>query len=66
MVAGFRNNFQDHRLSEQLLETKAAIRMPEQDLGSGLLEGFSQLVSEFLEASRNFIFDFLHKKTAQN
>jgi hypothetical protein len=30
-IAGFRNNFQDHRrVTEQLLETQAAIRKPEQ------------------------------------
>jgi hypothetical protein len=29
-IAGFRNNFQDHRrVTEQLLETQAAIRKPE-------------------------------------
>jgi hypothetical protein len=32
-IAGFRNNFQDHsRVTEQLLETQAAIRKPEQAL----------------------------------
>jgi hypothetical protein len=31
-----------------------------------LLEEISQLVRDFLEASRNFIFDFLHKKTTEN
>jgi hypothetical protein len=30
------------------------------------MEGFSQLVSDFIEVSRNFIFEFLHKKTAKN
>jgi hypothetical protein len=39
---------------------------PEQAGGSGLLEGFSQLVSDFMETSRNFILDFLHKKTDKN
>jgi hypothetical protein len=29
-------------------------------------EGFSQLVTDFKEASRNFILDFLHKKTGKN
>jgi hypothetical protein len=32
----------------------------------GLLEGFSQLVSNFTDASTNFFLDFLHKKTAKN
>jgi hypothetical protein len=35
---------------------------PEQASGSGLLEIFSQLVLNFIEESRNFNFDFLHKK----
>ncbi len=53
---GFRNNFQDHRrVTEQLLKMQAAIRKPIQALWSGLLEGISQLVSYFIEASRNFI-----------
>jgi hypothetical protein len=40
-IAGFRNNFQDHmRVMEQLLETLAAIRKPEQALCRGLLEEF--------------------------
>jgi hypothetical protein len=33
-IAGFRNNFQDHRrVTEQLLETQAAIRKPEPVMG---------------------------------
>jgi hypothetical protein len=35
----------------------------------GLLGGFSSLVSDFshfTEASRNFLLDFLHKKTGEN
>jgi hypothetical protein len=31
-----------------------------------VLKGFLQLVSDFIEASRNYTFDFLHKKTAKN
>jgi hypothetical protein len=32
-IAGFQNNFQNHRrITEQLLETQAAIRKPEQAL----------------------------------
>jgi hypothetical protein len=54
-MAGFRNNFQDHRqVSEQLLETQAAIRKLEQLAEEVYLEGISQLVSNFIEASRNF------------
>jgi len=30
------------------------------------MEGFSQLVSDIIEVSRNFIFEFLHKTTAKN
>jgi hypothetical protein len=54
-MAGFLNNFQDHRrLTEQLLESQAAIGKPEQAFWRGLLlEGFSQLVSDFVEASKN-------------
>jgi hypothetical protein len=40
--------------------------MPQQAILSGLLEGFSQVVSVFMEASQNFIFDFLHNKAARN
>jgi hypothetical protein len=29
----------------------------------GLLEEFSQLINDFIETSRNFNLDFLHKKT---
>ncbi len=52
--------------SEQLLKAQAAIRKPKQALWRGLLEGISQLVSDFIEASRNFILNFLHKKTTEN
>jgi hypothetical protein len=45
-------------------KAQADIRKPEQALGRGLLEGISQLVSDFIEASRIFILDFLHKKTS--
>jgi hypothetical protein len=63
-MAGFWNSFQNYRrISKQLLETQVAIKSkPEQALGKGLLGGFSLLVSD-LEATRNFILDFLHKKT---
>ncbi len=43
-IAGFRNNFQDHRrVLKQLLETHTSIRKPEQALWRGLLDGISQL-----------------------
>ncbi len=44
----------------------AAIRKSEQALCEGLQEGISELVSDFIEAVRNFIFDFFHKKTTKN
>ncbi len=51
-----RNNFCRHmRLSESR----------KQALWRGLLQGISQLVSDCVEASRNLILDFLHKKTIQ-
>ncbi len=31
-----------------------------------VLEGISQIVSEFIEASRNLDLDFLHKETYKN
>ncbi len=41
VIAGFRNNFQDHRQgSEQLLETQAAIRKPEQISEEGYWKEF--------------------------
>ncbi len=66
-MRGFWNNFQDHKqLSYQLLESHAVFRKKEQAFWRGLLDRFSQLVSDFIEVSRNFIFDFLLKKTAKN
>jgi hypothetical protein len=54
------------QVSEQLLETQAANRTPEHDVGRKLLEGISLFVSDFIETSRNFNLDFLHKKTTKN
>jgi hypothetical protein len=54
-MAGFRNNIQDHRRLK-----KSRNKLPE--------EGYwkeSQLVSYFIEASRNFILDVLQKKKIQ-
>jgi hypothetical protein len=61
------------RLSEQFLGPQAAfgttfkvtgvqvtIGKPEQANWKGIKEGFSQLVSNFIEASRNFILKVLH------
>ncbi len=54
-MAGFRNNFKDHRrFSEHFLQTQATIP-----------GRFSQLVSDFIEASWNLILYVLHKKTAK-
>jgi hypothetical protein len=39
---------------------------PEQGSGRGLLEVFSQLVSDFIEARKNFILDVLTKETVKN
>jgi hypothetical protein len=66
-MSGFWNNFQDHRrLSGQLLVSQAAVGKLEQASWRDLLEGFLQLVSDFIEASRNCIVDVLLKKTAKN
>jgi hypothetical protein len=55
--------FRDHRgLQEQLLESQAAIGKPEKVSCSWLLAGFLQLLTDFIEASRNFILDIIHKK----
>ncbi len=43
------------RLSEQLFKSQAATWKPEQTSWRGLVEGFSELVSDFIAASRNFI-----------
>jgi hypothetical protein len=65
-MAGYQNNFEHHmRLSKQLSESQSAIGKPEQASLRGLMEEFLQLGSDFLEASRNFILDFPHKKTAK-
>jgi len=59
----FRNNFQDHRhLSKQLLESQAAIRKPEQVSWRVLLEWFSQLVSDFIEAAETLFWMFFLQK----
>jgi hypothetical protein len=55
-MAGFWNNFQNHRqLSEHILELRAALGKPEK-------AGKIFHVSDVIEASRNFILDFPHKK----
>jgi hypothetical protein len=64
------------RLSEQFSESQADFGTPFKGTGGyqkartnslrGLLEGISQLVSDFIEASKNFILDFLYKKTTEN
>jgi hypothetical protein len=57
------DNVQDEAAFGRTLESQAAIRNREEDSCRGLLEGFSKLVSDLMEASRNFILDFLHMKT---
>ncbi len=58
--------FSESQAVSQLLKPQAAIRKPQQALWRGLLEGISQLISDCIEASRNVILDFLHKKTIEN
>ncbi len=48
---------------EQHLEAQAISRKSEQAPWRELLEGISQLVSDFIERSGNINMDFLHKKT---
>ncbi len=58
-IAVFQNNFQNHRrVTEQLSETQAAFRKPEQTLsegGGGLLEGITQLVTDVLKHAETLI-----------
>jgi hypothetical protein len=46
---------------KQLQKSQAAFGKQEQAFSRELLEGFSQFVTVFIEASKNFIFDVLHK-----
>jgi hypothetical protein len=57
IISGLQNNLQKHR---QLPVSR------NKQFEEGLLEGFSQLVSVFIEASKNFIFYFLHNNPAKN
>jgi hypothetical protein len=57
-------------LSEQLLESQAAFRTTFSVTGDYLKAGTSFLkvfgfINDFKEASRNLIFDFLHRKAAK-
>jgi hypothetical protein len=52
--------------SEQLLESQAAIGKPETSFLGRVTGRISKIVSDFIEVKRNFILDFLHKKTAKN
>jgi hypothetical protein len=66
------------RLSEQFSESQADLGTTFRDTSGYQKAGTSSLkrvtgriftitiVSDFIEASRNFILDFLHKKTAKN
>ncbi len=66
-MVGFWNNFQDRKTPfEQLLETQEAIEKLEQASWRGLEAGFSQFVSDFIQASSNFSFEFLRKQAAKN
>jgi hypothetical protein len=66
-IASFRNNFQDHsRDTEQFLETKGGYQKAGTSSLKGVTGVISQLVSDFIEASRNIIFDFLYKKATKN
>jgi hypothetical protein len=49
-------------LSEQILESQAAIENKEQDCSIKRVTGFSHLVSGLIEASRNFIWMHFTKK----
>jgi hypothetical protein len=54
------------QLSEQLWEYQESFGKPEQAFPRVSLEEFRQLVSDFIEANRNLILAFLHKKTEKN
>ncbi len=56
IISGFQNRLQNHR------------RVPvcrNKQFKRGLLDGFSQLISVFTEASPNFNFKYLHNKAAK-
>jgi hypothetical protein len=62
VVAGFRNNFQNHRrLWNNFLESQATAWKPEQASWRGFLEGFSELVSDFVEATET-LFEIFYTK----
>jgi hypothetical protein len=52
-MAGFLNNFQAHR---RLSEKESQYKLP------WIQEGFSKLVSDFIEVCRNFFFTFFTKR----
>jgi hypothetical protein len=51
---------------EQFSRSQAVIENPEQASWRELLEGFSRLVSDYIEANRNFSMDFIEKKTVKH
>jgi hypothetical protein len=51
---------------EQFTKSQVASGMPQQAILRESMEGFSQFVSVFIEASQNCIFYFLYKKAAKN
>ncbi len=64
-MAGFRNRFQDHRrLLEQHLDSQAAFGNPEHIFSEGLLERFSQELSDF-KSKQKFHFGFSSQKDNQ-
>ncbi len=57
VIASFRNNFQNHRwLSEQLFESQACYPKARTSFHTGRI---SEIVRDFIEARRSFIFNFL-------
>ncbi len=70
LLGRFFSMYIHRRLSEQFSESQVGYRTIFRDTGGyqkqalwrGLLEGISQLVRDFKEASRNFTLDFLHKR----
>ncbi len=62
VIASFRNNFKNHTcFQNNFLKSLTTTWKLEKASWRGLLEGFSELVSDFKEASRNLIFIFSTK-----
>jgi hypothetical protein len=54
------------KINVMFLKVTGGYRKAGTSFVKGLVEGFLQLGSDFIEASRNFILDVLHKKIAKN